>query len=311
MSIGIGVVIVTYNREKKLRVALKSFDCLLTKPEYIIVVNNASTDGTADYLNEWEQMTSDYKKLVITNQVNIGGSGGFHAGLSKAIEMNADWIWVSDDDAYIDKNAFDIASDYLTNHDSGSISAICGSVHTKGNIDLGHRRRVHLSGLRVTEKTVPLEEYDALEFDIDEFSYVGSIISKQKMQQVGITRRDYFIHYDDTEHSLRLRKCGRVVCIPSIVVEHDVDAGQLSNDRKYESSWQKYYDYRNLLDMYKSSFPKRYYMFQMFLYRTKALFSRCFGMSKLEKEILLAALADAKDGNMGINEVYKPGWKKA
>ena len=50
----IGVVIVTYNRLEKLKIALKSYEKQSFKPQYILVVNNNSTDGTLEYLKEWK-----------------------------------------------------------------------------------------------------------------------------------------------------------------------------------------------------------------------------------------------------------------
>ena len=51
----IGVVIVTYNRLDKLKIALKSYENQKIKPKYILVVNNNSTDGTKEYLDSWKQ----------------------------------------------------------------------------------------------------------------------------------------------------------------------------------------------------------------------------------------------------------------
>ena len=42
----IGCVIVTFNRLEKLKKALAAYDKQEVKPKYIVVVDNASTDGT-------------------------------------------------------------------------------------------------------------------------------------------------------------------------------------------------------------------------------------------------------------------------
>jgi GT2 family glycosyltransferase len=41
----IGVVLVTFNRLEKLKIALGSYDKQTVKPKYILVVDNKSTDG--------------------------------------------------------------------------------------------------------------------------------------------------------------------------------------------------------------------------------------------------------------------------
>ena len=55
MNHKIGVVLVTYNRLPLLKKALHLFETQTVSPEYILVVNNASTDGTTSFLKEWEE----------------------------------------------------------------------------------------------------------------------------------------------------------------------------------------------------------------------------------------------------------------
>lgn len=64
----IGVVIVTFNRINKLKKALETFDLQTVLPDYVVVVNNASTDNTLNYLNEWKNKKSTYSKYVITTK---------------------------------------------------------------------------------------------------------------------------------------------------------------------------------------------------------------------------------------------------
>ena len=91
----IGAVVVTYNRLDKLKKALESFEKQLYLPAYVIVADNASTDGTAQYLRQWQKEDAGFKKIILTMESNMGGSGGFYAGIKRAMEQEADWIWVS------------------------------------------------------------------------------------------------------------------------------------------------------------------------------------------------------------------------
>ena len=79
-------VVVTYNRLELLQ---RTVACLQgqTRPlDALLVVNNGSTDGTAEWL-----ATQDDSLHVIT-QTNTGGSGGFHTGIREAFIQEADWI---------------------------------------------------------------------------------------------------------------------------------------------------------------------------------------------------------------------------
>ena len=307
----IGVVLVTYNRKAKLEKSLKKFEEQVQKPSYIIIVDNASTDGTDELLKIWKSKPSTYQKIVITNTENVGGSGGFYLGLSMSLKLEANWVWVSDDDAYPEQDALKEVNDYLENYDQseGKLAAICGAVYVGDQIDVSHRRISSLRFLRIDDRAVELPLYRNRAFDINEFSYVGTVISKEAMYKAGLVNKDYFIHYDDTEHSLRLSKYGRIVCIPSVKIIHDISQTQSPTNKMYMSSWTKYYDYRNLLDMYRNIYPKKYYIIQYSLYRMKSLLYPFFGMNHDAKKILDASLYDAKNHQLGIHRVYNPRYK--
>ena len=107
----IGAVVVTFNRLEKLKKALAAFEAQTCPPAYLIVVDNGSNDGTAEYLEVWKeengQAAEVCRRIVLPMGENTGGSGGFHAGLKYAMGTpDADWIWVSDDDAYPEPDAF-------------------------------------------------------------------------------------------------------------------------------------------------------------------------------------------------------------
>jgi GT2 family glycosyltransferase len=304
----IGVVLVTYNRLEKLKTTLASFDKQTCSPDYIMIVNNASTDGTDQYLAEWKSVAKPYQKIVFTSKVNTGGSGGFYKGLSEALKLDADWIWVSDDDAYPYEDALEQASRFLDSYSGDKLAAICGEVLTDGKIDTGHRRNFIPHGLKLQALPVPESEYQKESFEINQFSYVGSVISKKAMESVGVTNKNYFIHYDDTEHSLRLSKYGKILCVPAIKINHDT-ATYVDLDA-YAASWQKYYDYRNLMDMIREIYPKKYSDYQYFVYQSKIAFYKLFGMKKEQRDILAAAMEDYKHHKLGIHDVYRPGYKR-
>ena len=78
-------VVVTYNRIELLK---RTVRCLQqNKPgSSIVVVNNGSTDATAEWLKTQSGLT-------VINQANVGGSGGFYTGMQYAYQAGADWIW--------------------------------------------------------------------------------------------------------------------------------------------------------------------------------------------------------------------------
>lgn len=299
----IGVVIVTYNRIEKLKKALHAFDVQTKKPTYVLVVNNASTDSTGMFLDSWAREPSSYGRYVYENKTNEGGSGGFYRGLKEAVKKKADWIWVSDDDAFPEKDALENANNYLKEHKNVNISAICAEVINNGKIDILHRRNEIKRGFRVVEKHIPEIEYKKDSFEINCFSYVGTIISKKKLKKVGLTVKGYFICYDDSEHSLRLSEVGKILCVPSIKVHHDVKEDNSS------LTWKTYYYYRNNINMIKRHFPSYCYKLLAFEFLTASIIKWFSKKERVKTKLFQCAVNDGVNNKLGMHPVYRPGWK--
>lgn len=309
----LGIVIVTYNRIEKLKKTLECYDIQTRDFNVLIVVNNNSNDGTKEYLEEWGKIDRQYKKIVINLQENMGGSGGFYNGIKKAIEENVDWIWVADDDAYPYNNCVDNFYKFLKGlNDYSSVSAICGSVYSGEDIDLCHRKFIKKSKKtrRIKFINCPKEKYKLKSFEIDLFSYVGSILNSSAIKEIGNTNKDLFIYYDDTEHSIRMKRYGSIVCVPDIKIIHDSGAAEIIENEMF--SWRNYYLIRNRVFLLK-----KFYYFEAIVSSVsiiiksyiKYYFKLKKNYNRKSHELTITAIKDAWNEKLGRNEVYKPGFK--
>ena len=99
-------VVVTFNRIGLLQSLLERLDEVPELTE-ILVIDNASTDGTGEWLAGLDDReTGDDRPTTAvlgrTLADNIGGAGGFHDGLAWAMERGADLAWLMDDDGLPD-----------------------------------------------------------------------------------------------------------------------------------------------------------------------------------------------------------------
>ena len=125
----IAAVVVTYNRLSLLKECLEAISLQTCKVNSIIVVNNASTDGTTEYL----QQLDDKQIVVKSLEKNIGGAGGFAEGIAIATKMNVDAIWIMDDDTIPLTDALEHLVYILNQHENtGFVNSKV--VWTDGNI---------------------------------------------------------------------------------------------------------------------------------------------------------------------------------
>lgn len=297
----IGVVLVTYNRLEKLKKTLFCYENQSKKIDTMIIVNNCSTDGTEEFLKKYSMKKLDYSVKILNMPNNLGGAGGFFEGMKFAIKNNIDWVYISDDDAYPDSNALlELEKVYLKLDNKEDISALCSVVKNNNGIDYGHRLKLKKGLFFVKWRPLGTEEYEKEYFKIDILSYVGSAINVDKLFRAGLDKKEFFIYHDDQEHSLRLRKEGKILTCTKSIVYHDTE------QKKYqELFWGNYYDTRNRLLMIKYNFPFRYFYIRYYAgYIRDCILCR----NKIKKKMMSIAYKDAKNNKLGLNNIYKPGW---
>lgn len=298
----VGCVIVTYNRLEKLKKTLQCYSRQSLLPQYIVVVNNASTDGTAFFLNDWQNEPESFKKIVINTHHNIGGSGGFYLGERKALELDAQWIMIADDDAYPEKNYISGMMTYIENDSNENISIICGKViENKSYISI-HRSVWRSKWDRNFHRPIDQSVYQKEKFYPDFVSYVGILLNKEKLKKAGLVCKENFIWCDDTEHTYRMSKEGKIVCLPAYSIIHDVE---VANNKL---SWKYYYGYRNDLIFFKKHF-KLHFPIVVGKLAFKTIFSPFRGCGINEIFLRFRAIYDAIFENKGVNDKYRPGWK--
>ena len=116
----VAAVVVTYNRKELLKEcieALKASTCSVD----IIIVDNNSTDGTKEYIADLIGKDVIYKRL----KKNLGGAGGFSAGMKYAVKKGYEYVWIMDDDTIVKKDTLEVllkAKDEISD-DFGFISS--------------------------------------------------------------------------------------------------------------------------------------------------------------------------------------------
>lgn len=313
MNLGqrVTVVLVTFNRLEKLKIALSCYEKQTYKIEKIIIVDNCSTDGTIDFLKKWLDSKTNFDKEVVYLSENTGGAGGFGAGMEHALnlvnsmQLKTDWILVSDDDAFPNDEAIEKMIAYYQKQEvekQNEIVALSSAVVNHGQIHESHRSRIEKDFFRIRFVGVDKKYYNTDGFEIDLFSYVGTMIKVSALKNVGTTLRDLFIYGDDNEHSLRLGKIGKLVCVPASVFVHDTPGVET---RKI--GWHNYYNRRNQLYILKEYFPLRYFI-NRFFKRYILDISILSKNTSEEKKLFKTAQMDALKNKLGKHPVYKPGF---
>jgi GT2 family glycosyltransferase len=237
----VAAVVVTYNRLDKLKKVISSIEAQDYVPERLIVVDNASTDGTGEYL---AGLDSTLQLDLISLSTNTGGAGGFSTGMAAGYEAGADYVWIMDDDCYPEPTAlsrlvsgFRDAVDELGDEVPFSCSVV---KFTDGSI-------CEMNNPETTWDWGRLLAKGQNNVMVRSCSFVSVLIPRWVLEKHGLPYSDYFIWFDDHEYTLRVtRACPGVQVLDSVVV-HDMGDNKGVNfgmiDEK--NAWKFSYGVRN------------------------------------------------------------------
>lgn len=251
--------IVTYNRLEFLRDAIDS----LKKQDYpcdILVVNNGSTDGTEEFLK-------DRKDLIIINQDNVGGAGGFNTALKYIAENGYELAWIMDDDIIADNNCLSqmVKKFELFEDEGEQIGFLCSKVVSPDGQSVNmpiidnrpnstgyssYNDRLHDGLLRVLAAT-----------------FVSVLIPTKNIFSVGLPYKEFFIWGDDTEYTLRLSQKNICYQVGASRIKHLRYGGKLSIHTMRD---------RNRIKMWRLFVRNQMFIAKKGYYGTDYFVKRCF-----------------------------------
>ncbi len=240
----VAVVVVTYNRADLLRGMLAGLARLERLPDAVFVVDNASTDHTAEVLTDAVSTGLLPRLVPITSTENLGGAGGFRMGLKAAYDEGFDAFWLMDDDVVP-------APDCLTR--LLEVDAPCLiAVREDRRGDLVEKAALRFdlrNPLAIRPKTASIDSTYAdrasmpATVEVENVAFEGFLVRREVVEAIGLPDPSYFIFYDDVDFAIRARRAGfRVLAVRDAVLVR-----QLDFDQQHDlAGWKGYYMYRNL-----------------------------------------------------------------
>ena len=229
-------VIPTYNRAELLCEALTGLAAQTRRLDAVLVIDNASTDGTTEQVSERFPWVN-----LLRLDFNTGSAGGFATGIQWAYQNGHDWVWLIDNDSVPEPDAL---SELLAAHDRFA---------SEPRPDLLAAKVVWTDGTLLPMNTPTVKRrnpallYWAAEhatLSIRYAPYTGLLVSRRAIEAHGLPLTDYFLYDNDTEYTGRIL-CNRLgVLVPTSVVRHNVERKLAS---QAESGDRFFYALRNKL----------------------------------------------------------------
>ncbi|NUU32083.1 glycosyltransferase [Arthrobacter sp. C9C5] len=205
-------VVVTYNRADFLQNLLDSFARLSTRPARIIVVDNASSDHTAEVVSRARTAGGppiEYERLP----ENVGGAGGFSRGVELALETGAEWLWLMDDDVEVLPGAVEALEKFTPEY-----SCLIGRRYdANGKPFFWQHHFVEALGVFLPVSRNVFKHSEVFRTNVGNFE--GMLIKGSVARNIGLPDPRFFITWDDLVYGWLAAQQTPVVYVNAFVIK--------------------------------------------------------------------------------------------
>lgn len=197
---GVVAVVLSYNSRSSLSRVVAAIGEQSLAPGRLIIVDNASTDGTRAYLDSIEDLQGPMEVRTILLERNVGVGAGHWAGWRAALEdPGCGWVWVLEHDCvpFPDCLADLLARAEGARRASVKIGAV-GSELSRNLAEYSTDRDPSTGSRRVSGGARPSPR----------FTFNGVLLARSAIELSGPPRVDFFCGQEDWEYSVRLRRQG-------------------------------------------------------------------------------------------------------
>ena len=257
------IIIITLNWNRK----EDTIECVnslleLDYPSYeIVIVDNGSTDGSAEVFREtFPEIT------IIENNKNLGYAFGMNKGIEYALEQNVKYVLILNNDTIIDKNA--LKELVKVAESDPQIGFVSGKVyyHSEPN-KLQVVGKIFNPNIGVIQN-VGGGEIDHGQYDeIREYKFLDDVfwlVRTEVFRKVGMYDTHFFLQFEETDLCARANKFFKLVYTPHAKIWHKISqsAGGIGNPIT------TYYFARNRVVFMRKNVPSRKFLIFMFYFLT-------------------------------------------
>jgi len=240
----LSIVVVTWNGLELNRLCLES---LLARTEWpnleILIVDNASTDGTLELLAQMER--KDPRIRVIRNTENRGFAAACNAGLSAA---SGDYLVLLNNDTVVTRGwATALVRPLAADPKVGLVGPVTNAIANAAKIDVGYANVADLPAWAADW----VRAHDREAFEIPMLALFCTAMPRRVWEEVGPLDERFGIGlFEDDDYNRRVREKGYTVrCVRDAFVHHWQLASfrrmskeayfalYAENKRKYEEKW--------------------------------------------------------------------------
>lgn len=287
-SVPISIVIVNWNSGDCLSTCLQHIHAQTVRPAQVIVVDNASSDGSADHVGD--------EVTVLRMDSNLGFAAGNNRGLAKC---RGEFVVLLNPDAYADPDWLERLMDATVQYPEFAVFGSRQLCHSNPEFLDGVGDVYHMSGLAWRDRYCKKQcDEDMRSRTIFAPCAAAALYRRDALVKIGGFDEDYFCYFEDVDLGFRLRLAGyQARYVPDAVVYH---VGSVTTGGR-SSAFSIYHAQRNLVWTFVKNMPGVLFWFLLPMHLALNMFSIVWFALKGHGKLILRSKVDAL---LGLSKVW-------
>jgi len=201
---------------------------------------------------------------IIESGRNLGYAGGNNLGIRYALQQQADYVWILNNDAVVDHHALScLVTRSLADPRVGLCGGTIAQYYAPGRLQVAggahfDQRVARQVLIANNEDSASSPETDEVESVLSYISGACVLVSRAFIEDVGVMEESLFLYYEELDWALRGRMSGyKLGYARDALVYHKEGAASGSSTRdRIPSAFAEYYLNRNLLWIMRRFYPE-------------------------------------------------------
>lgn len=243
----VSAIVLTYNNLELTKNCLESLEACSDDVDLeIVIVDNASRDGSREFLSSWASSRANVKLML--NDDNLGFAGGNNLGLACA---TGDYLVILNNDTVVTRGwAWRLVNHLRNDPQIGIVGPSTNNIGNEARVATHYSTfdQMHIEAESLTE--AHLGHW----FELDTVAFFCAMLPRSTYERCGPLCEDYGVgFFEDDDYCRRVQEAGlTVACADDVFVHHHLSASfdKLGAERKralfeanraiYEAKWGKW-----------------------------------------------------------------------
>lgn len=187
-------VVVTYNRDVLLKHCLEQVMSQSYQLSRVIVIDNAKSENT-------KKLVAEFDFLYISGSPDFGGAGGYKLGMQTALDLDADFVWLLDDDGFPSLNCLEIQFESSIKNNLEISTPLC--------VDILDHSITSNPYIVKFKKMTSVSEISSSPIRLGAIQlFNGALLSRDSIEKLGYPNPELFIRGDELDYFHRIKRSG-------------------------------------------------------------------------------------------------------